>query len=82
MGTFSVRLQVGDPSGHRFGRTWIRIDGMADVSPVVFRDEESLPLLGAVTLEILGLGIDPVNRRLIPLDVSLLPRTGVTEGQV
>lgn len=118
MGTFSVRLEVGDPLGHRFeaidamvdssatytvlpasllerlgvdshstrhfrladgsrverrfGRTWIRIDGMADVSPVVFWDEESLPLLGAVTLEILGLGIDPVNRRLIPVDALLL----------
>lgn len=55
---------------------------MADVSPVVFRDEESLPLLGGVTLEILGLGIDPVNRRLISVDALLLPRTGVTEGQV
>ncbi len=119
MGTFSVQLQVGDPSGHRFetieamvdsgatytvlpasllerldvdahatrhfmladgsrverrfGRTWIRIDGKADVSPVVFWDEEALPLLGAVTLEILSLGIDPVNRRLIPVDALLLP---------
>ena len=118
MVTFSVQLQVGDPSGHRFeaidamvdsgaaytvlpasllerlgvdahstrhfrladgsrvercfGRTWLRIDGMADVSPVVFWDEESLPLLGAVTLEILGLDIDPVNRRLIPVDALLL----------
>ena len=51
----------------------MRIDGKADVSPVVFRDEEALPLLGAVTLEILSLGIDPVNRRLIPLDALLLP---------
>ena len=119
MGTFSVRLQVGDPSGQRFeaidamvdsgatytvlpasllerlgvdahatrrftladgsrverrfGRTWMRIDGKADVSPVVFWDEESLPLLGAVTLEILSLGIDPVNRRLIPVDALMLP---------
>lgn len=48
---------------------------MPDVSPVVFWDEESLPLLGAVTLEILGLGIDPVNRRLIPVDALLLPAT-------
>ena len=119
MGTFSVQLQVGDPSGQRFeaidamvdsgatytvlpasllerlgvdahatrrftladgsrverrfGRTWIGIDGKADVSPVVFWDEESLPLLGAVTLEILSLGIDPVNRRLIPVDAFMLP---------
>ena len=58
--------------GHRvergFGRTWIRLGGKQDVSPVVFWDEDSLPLLGAVTLEIFGLGIDPVNGRLISVD--------------
>ena len=32
----------------------------------------ALVLLGAVTLEIPGLGIDPVNRRLIPVDALLL----------
>lgn len=53
---------------------------MADVSPVAFRDEESLPLLGAVTLEILGLGIDPVNRRLIPVDALLLPSRRESAG--
>lgn len=40
---------------------------------MVFWDEETLPLVGAVTLEILSLGIDPVNRRLIPEDALLLP---------
>ena len=58
--------------GHRvergFGQTWIRLDGRECVSPVVFWDEGSMPLLGAVTLEILGLAIDPVNARLIPVD--------------
>jgi len=119
MDTFSVQIQVGDPSGQRFeiidamvdsgatytvlpasllerlnvdphatrhfrladgsrverrfGRTWLRINGKAEVSPVVFWDEHAMPLLGAVTLEILSLGIDPVNRRLIPVDVMLLP---------
>lgn len=58
--------------GHRvergFGQTWIRLDGKECVSPVVFWDEGSMPLLGAVTLEILGLAVDPVNRRLVPVD--------------
>ena len=60
-------------AGFRFGRTWMRIEGKADVSPVVFWDEEALPLVGAVMLEILSLGIDPVNRRLTPVDGLLLP---------
>ena len=55
-----------------FGRTWMRLDGREEISPVVFRDEGAQPLLGAVTLEIFSLGIDPVNRKLIPVDAFLL----------
>jgi len=33
----------------------------------VFGDSESEPLVGAVTLEEFSLGIDPVNKRLIPV---------------
>ena len=118
MGTFSVELQVGDPSGsrfenveamvdsgatytvlpaslldclgvmphavrhfvladgnrigRRFGRTWIRLDNREDVSPVVFWDDDARPLLGAVTLEIFSLSIDPVNQRLVPVDALML----------
>ena len=55
-----------------FGQTWIRIDGRRIVSPIVFGDDNAMPLLGAVTLEIFALGIDPVNGRLIPIDSFLL----------
>ena len=55
-----------------FGRTWVRVEGREDISPVVFWDDDAPPLLGAVTLEIFGLGIDPVNRRLIPVDALML----------
>ena len=51
-----------------FGRTWIRLEGQEDISPVVFWDEGATPLLGAVTLEIFSLGIDPVNSQLIPVE--------------
>ena len=50
-----------------FGQTWIRLNEVEEISPVVFWDEGTTPLLGAVTLEIFGLGIDPENRRLIPV---------------
>jgi len=42
-----------------------RLDGQTLPTLVVFGDEGSLPLLGMVTLEEFGLGIDLVNRRLI-----------------
>ncbi len=55
-----------------FGRTWLRLEGQEDISPVVFWDEGATPLLGAVTLEIFSLGIDPVNGRLIPVNSYML----------
>ena len=55
-----------------FGRTWMRLDGREDISPVVFWEEGAQPLLGAVTLEIFSLNIDPVNERLIPVDAFML----------
>ena len=48
------------------GRTWIRIDGKSEITLFVFGDEGSEALLGAYTLEGLGLGVDPTNQRLIP----------------
>ena len=48
-----------------FGQTWIKIDGRPIVCPVVFSEDNSMPLLGAVTLEIFALGIDPARGRLI-----------------
>ncbi len=50
-----------------FGVANVRIDGREIPSPVVFADDNSMPLLGAVTLEIFALGIDPVHSRLIDI---------------
>lgn len=52
--------------------TRIRIDGAERTTVVVFGDEDSPALLGVVTLETFGLGVDPVNRRLIPVPGLLL----------
>lgn len=50
------------------GQTWVRLNGEEYIAPVVFGDDEAQPLLGAVTLEIFQLGIDPVGMRLIPVE--------------
>ena len=55
-----------------FGRTWVSLHGEYDVSPVVFGDEGTMPLLGALTLEVFSLGINPVDQRLIPVDSLML----------
>jgi predicted aspartyl protease len=45
----------------------IHIDGSVRTTPIVFADAADSILLGVVTLEQFSLGVDPVNRRLIPV---------------
>ena len=65
----SITFEIADGSQMErdSGLTWIKLDGKQTISPVIFGDDNATPLLGAVTLEILRLGIDPVNSRLIPV---------------
>ncbi len=118
MGTFRVRIEVGDPHGERFlpvealadtgatytvvpasllrqlgvvshrrvpviladgnrrewdlGRAWVRVNGQAEPSLVIFGDETQDPILGAYTLTGLRLAVDPVNRRLVDVPGLLL----------
>ena len=52
---------------YQVGRTWVRIDDRVEVTLVVFGEEGSEPILGAVTLEEFLLAPDPVSQRLIPV---------------
>ena len=65
-GTFN--LADGRSVQRELGLTWVRLNGEEATAPVIFGDEGVLPLLGAVTLEIFGLGIDPVGMRLISVN--------------
>ncbi len=47
------------------GRAWVRVNGQAEPSLVIFGEEAQDPILGAYTLEGLRLAVDPVNRRLV-----------------
>ena len=52
----------------------ISVDGSRSIITIcVFGDEGSEPLLGAITLEEMGLGVDPLNQRLIPVTLLLAP---------
>ena len=70
--TRCVVLADGSRVERGFGRTRMRLDGREDMSPVLFCDEGVQPLLGGLTLEIFGLGIDRVNGRLMPVDTLML----------
>ncbi len=58
------------------GRTWLKLQEGKEIVPVIFGDEDSQPLLGAVTLEIFRLSVDPVSQRLIPVPGLLMGQRG------
>ena len=49
------------------GRTWIKVNGDQELTQVVFAEEGTEALLGMITLEELGLGIDSVRQVLVPV---------------
>lgn len=51
----------------RTGHARFRFNGDEVITLVVFDPANAEPLLGALTLEAFGLGVDPVNRQLIPV---------------
>lgn len=113
LGTFTVKIQIGDPEKRRFvevealvdtgathtmlprglllslgiqpvewvsfsladeqevqyqvGEAPLRLDGRERTTLVVFGPEDASALLGATTLELFNLSVDPVRRRLVPV---------------
>lgn len=51
---------------HPVGYAQIRLEGQDTIIQVVFAPEGTPPLIGATTLQLLCLGVDPVNHRLFP----------------
>ena len=73
-----IRLPFELADGRRIerdvGRTWVRIDGRAEMTMVVFGEEAAGPVLGAVTLETFLLAPDPVRRRLVSVPGLLMSK--------
>ena len=53
------------------GQARLRLDGRELIVVVVFVPDASTPLVGATTLELFGLGVDPVKRQLVPVNALL-----------
>ena len=68
-------IEVSDRGEFRFaddrqrtfdiGTARIRLEGREKFIDVVFADEDTLPLLGAIALETFRLAVDPLGKRLI-----------------
>ena len=53
------------------GDAYFELQGDGGAAPVIFGEEGDEPLLGATTLESIGLILDPFKRRLIPMRMLL-----------
>ena len=62
------RFAQGESRRMNMGETRIRIDGREVGTLFLFNDEGTPALLGALALEALFLGVDPVAQRLIPVE--------------
>ncbi len=57
----------------------LTVDEETAATTCIFGDPDSMPLLGAVTLEECGLAVDPVRKRLVPV-VGLLAAQPVLQA--
>ncbi|HYD47958.1 MAG TPA: aspartyl protease family protein [Terriglobales bacterium] len=69
--TEEFTLADGSHARRRIGAAVFEIQGRRAPSPVIFGQPDDATLLGAVSLEALGLMIDPLKRQLRPLPMLL-----------
>lgn len=75
----TFRFADGSLRSMDMGQTWVRVDGREIVTLVLFNDEGTPPLLGALALESLFLGVDPVAKRLIAVDGLMMTSAAASE---
>ncbi len=61
------KFAQGEVRTMEIGYTWVRFAGKEILTQVLFNEEGSPPLLGALALESAYMGVDPVEQRLIPV---------------
>jgi clan AA aspartic protease len=64
-----IAFQLADDRTVQYdvGQARLRLDGKERIILVVFGDDNASPLLGATTLEVFNLAVDPIQRRLVPV---------------
>ncbi|MCY4580232.1 MAG: aspartyl protease family protein [Chloroflexi bacterium] len=70
----TVRFADGSTRRMELGLVWMQIDGRETVTQVMFNEEGTQPLLGALTLEELFLVVDPVEQKLAPMGAIMWGR--------
>ena len=71
----SFRFGQGEARHMDVGQTWIRVEDREVITLVLFNEEDTQPLLGALALEGVFMGLDPVGKRLLHVE-GLMMRLG------
>ncbi len=66
-------LADGSEITRKIGEVLFRLDGRQGAAPVIFGEKGDSTLLGTVSLEALGVMLDPIKRELRPLPMLLVP---------
>jgi len=67
-----LRVYGGGIVERDVGGTVVEYGGRRAVVPIVFGEPEDIPILGATSLESLGYQIDPVSRKLKPVELLMI----------
>ncbi len=66
------RFGQGERRMMEIGRIWLRVEEKEILTLVLFNEEATPPLLGALALETAFMGVDPVARKLVPVEGLML----------
>src|SRR5207253_3534608 len=70
--TLDCALADGTLVSRKVGDAYFEYQGQGGAAPVIFGEVGDEPLLGATTLESIGLVLDPFKRRLVPMRMLLV----------
>jgi hypothetical protein len=68
-------LADGSEITRKLGDVLFRLGGRQGAAPVIFGEKEDSTLLGSVSLDALGMALDPMKRQLRPLPMVLARHT-------
>src|SRR5881628_2328007 len=77
----TVQFADGRKARWKVGEVRLQVDGRAVTTPVLFGKKRTQPLLGAYSLEGLGLSVDSRRRRLVPMPIVIVAESSRPAGQ-
>ena len=77
----TVQFADGRKARWKVGEVRLEVDGRSVTIPVLFGKKRTQPLLGAYSLEGLGLSVDSRGRRLVPMPIVIVAESSRPAGQ-